>query len=195
MKITSKLSGAAVLGALAASSCCIAPVLTLIVGSSSLATIFSWLEPARPFFIGFTVLILAFAWFQKFKKSPKDACDCPTVKQPTIFKSTATLIVLTLFSGLMLSFPLYSMWFYPNSQHQATTISHTATTVDLKIKGMTCEACSQHIAYELNQLQGVLQTTVSYTNGNAKISFDATQISTEELEQTIQSIGYKTQIK
>ena len=52
MKTDNKLIGAGLLTAIAASLCCITPVLALIAGTSGLASTFSWLEPFRPYFIG-----------------------------------------------------------------------------------------------------------------------------------------------
>ena len=52
MKTDKKLIGAGLLTAFAASLCCITPVLALVAGTSGLASSFSWLEPARPYFIG-----------------------------------------------------------------------------------------------------------------------------------------------
>ena len=51
MKTDKKLIGAGLLTAIAASLCCITPVLALVAGTSGLASTFSWLEPARPYFI------------------------------------------------------------------------------------------------------------------------------------------------
>ena len=62
MKTDKKLIGAGLLTAFAASLCCITPVLALVAGTSGLASRFSWLEPARPYFNGLTILGLGFAW-------------------------------------------------------------------------------------------------------------------------------------
>ena len=50
-----KLIGTSVLTALAASICCITPVLAVLAGTTGLASTFSWIEPFRPYLIGFTV--------------------------------------------------------------------------------------------------------------------------------------------
>ena len=67
MKTDKKLIGAGLLTAIAASLCCITPVLALVAGTSGLASTFSWLEPYRPYLIGLTILVLGFAWYQKLK--------------------------------------------------------------------------------------------------------------------------------
>ena len=77
-KKNNRLVGAGVLSAVAASLCCITPVLALISGASGVASTFSWMEPARPYLIGITVLVLGFAWYQKLKPLTAEEiqCDC-----------------------------------------------------------------------------------------------------------------------
>ena len=67
MKTDNQLISAGLLTAIASSLCCITPVLAIVAGSSGLASTFSWLEPFRPYFIGMTILVLGFAWYQKLK--------------------------------------------------------------------------------------------------------------------------------
>lgn len=53
MKTENKgLIGASVLSAIAASLCCITPVLALVAGSSGLAYTYGWREPFWPLFTG-----------------------------------------------------------------------------------------------------------------------------------------------
>ena len=73
---SSKLLGAGLLTAATASLCCITPVLALISGTTGLASTFSWMEPFRPYLIGITVLVLAFAWYQKLKPKTQEEIDC-----------------------------------------------------------------------------------------------------------------------
>ena len=82
MKTDNKLIGAGLLTAIAASLCCITPVLALIAGTSGLASTFSWLEPFRPYFIGLTILVLGFAWYQKLKPKKQIDCNCETEEKP-----------------------------------------------------------------------------------------------------------------
>jgi len=64
-KERSGLVGVGLLSAFAASLCCITPVIALITGTFGVASSFSWVEPTRPYFIGITVIVLAFAWYQQ----------------------------------------------------------------------------------------------------------------------------------
>ena len=87
MKTDKKLIGAGLLTAIAASLCCITPVLALVAGTSGLASTFSWLEPFRPYFIGLTILVLGFAWYQKLKPKKQIDCNCETEEKQKFIQS------------------------------------------------------------------------------------------------------------
>jgi hypothetical protein len=78
MKTENKLISTSLLTAITASLCCITPVLAIIVGTSGIASIFSWVEPFRPYLIGLTILVLGFAWYQKLKPKKEIDCECET---------------------------------------------------------------------------------------------------------------------
>ena len=65
IKSLSTFTTAGVLSAIAASLCCITPVVALLAGSSSIAANFSWIEPARPYLIALSIAALLFAWYVK----------------------------------------------------------------------------------------------------------------------------------
>jgi hypothetical protein len=60
------LSGG-VIAAILSSLCCIAPVITLLAGTSSIVASVSWLEPARPYLAVFTLAVLGLACYQQLK--------------------------------------------------------------------------------------------------------------------------------
>src|SRR5882757_2902229 len=117
-----KLMGAGVFTAIAASLCCITPVLALIAGSGSIASSFSWIAPARPFLIGLTVAVLGFAWYQKLKPIPVDECGCAVEEKPRFIQSKTFLLIVTLFAALMLSFPSYAKFFFPKNEKTVTVV-------------------------------------------------------------------------
>ena len=45
------VTGVGIFAAIAASLCCITPLLAILAGASGIASAFSWLEPARPYLI------------------------------------------------------------------------------------------------------------------------------------------------
>ena len=192
MKNENKLIGTSLLTAIAASLCCITPVLTLIAGASGVASIFSWIEPFRPYLIGVTILILVFAWYQKLKPQKEIDCECETDEEPKFIQSKTFLGIVTLFAIVTMTFPYYSGIFYPNSEKQVVEVNKSNIKVtEFKISGMTCGGCEKHINQKVNKLNGIVNSKASYENGNAIIEFDITKTNEIEIEKVINSTGYK----
>ena len=191
MKSERKLLSAGLLTAIAASLCCFTPVLAFIAGTSGLASTFSWLEPFRPYFIGFTILVLGFAWNQKFKPKNKFDCNCETDEKPKLIQSKTFLGIVTAFAVMMLAFPYYAYFFYPKTEKQVIVVDKSnIRTVEFNIRGMTCTSCEEHINHEVKKLSGIINSIASYKYGNAIIEFDNSKTSTVEIEKAINSTGY-----
>ncbi len=60
----------------------------------------------------------------------------------------------------------------------------------LQIKGMHCASCASVITKKLSALPHVHSVSVNYGNEKAKVDFDETQISIEEMNQEIGKLGY-----
>ncbi len=192
MKSKNKLIGTGLLAAITASLCCITPILALIVGTSGVASTFSWIEPFRPYLIGLTILVLAFAWYQKLKPLKEIDCECETDEKPKFIQSKKFLGIVTVFAIAMLAFPIYSGIFYSNIEKQIIIVDKSnVKTTEFKISGMTCASCEVHVHHEVNKLNGIVDSKASYENGNAIIAFDKTKTNEEEIEKVINLTGYK----
>lgn len=188
-----KLIGAGLLTAIASSLCCITPVLAIVAGSSGLASTLSWLEPFRPYFIGMTVLVLGFAWYQKLKPQKKIDCNCETNQKTNFMQTKSFLGIITVMTVLLLSFPSYAHIFFPKTQSTAiVTPTSEIQKVEFTIKGMTCSGCEHHVKTEISKLKGIVEVVVSYEKGNAIVKFDNKQTNIEEIEKAINSTGYKS---
>jgi copper chaperone CopZ len=202
MKGTSILSGGLV-AALFSSLCCITPVLALIAGTSSFASSFAWLEPARPYLAGVTIAVLGFAWYQKlFPKKESLDCTCEhehpargTDSKTTSFWQTKPFLgIITFFALAMLSFPHYAHVFYPQQEKQVILVDKEhLKTIEFEISGMTCQGCAEHVMYEVNKLPGVIRTIASYEKANAIVEFDDSQTSDAEIKDAIGKTGYKVE--
>ncbi|MDF1878672.1 hypothetical protein JHD46_03355 [Sulfurimonas sp. SAG-AH-194-C20] len=102
-----------VVASVGASLCCITPILALVSGSSTLASSFTWLEPFRPYLILLTVVVLAYAWWDKLRVKSQDIeCKCESdVEKVSFWHSKLFLALVTLFSIIMLAFPYYNAVF------------------------------------------------------------------------------------
>lgn len=191
MKTDKRLIGAGLLTAIAASLCCITPVLALVAGASGLASTFSWLEPARPYFIGLTILVLGFAWYQKIKPKKKIDCNCETEEKPKFIQSKVFLGIVTAFAIVMLAFPYYAHIFYPKTEKQVIVVDKSnVQTVEFSISGMTCVSCEEHVNHEVNKLSGIIKSTASYENENAIVEFDNTKTNIAKIEKAINGTEY-----
>ncbi|CAM1347804.1 MULTISPECIES: mercuric transport protein MerTP [Tenacibaculum] len=187
-----RLIGISVITAITASLCCITPVLALIAGTSGIASTFSWLEPFRSYLIGFTVLVIGFAWYQKLKSRNEIDCECETDEKPKFMQSKTFLAIVTVFAIVMLAFPYYSGIFYSNMEKQIVIVDKSdIKTTEFKINGMTCASCEEHVNHEVNKLNGILNSKASYESGNAIVEFDKTKTNETEIEKAINSTGYK----
>lgn len=189
-----RLAAAGLLTAVAASLCCITPVLALISGASGIASTFSWMEPLRPYLIGFTILVLAFAWYQKLKhrKAEEIGCDCETDGKPSFWQTKKFLGIITVFAFVMMAFPYYSKVFYPDSQKQVTNVDASKLiTLDLKVQGMTCESCNLHVEHTVQEINGVYKSKADFKTGQATVTFDPSKTSEESIVESINSTGYK----
>ncbi|RMG76783.1 MAG: mercuric transport protein MerTP [Bacteroidetes bacterium] len=187
-----KWAGAGLLSAIAASLCCITPVLALIAGSSGLASTFSWLEPARPWLMGVTVLVLGFAWYQKLRPQTAEIdCDCEEDGKVPFMQTKTFLGIVTVFAGLMLAFPYYAKVFYPNNEKQVIVVSEAnVETAAFDIEGMTCSACEEHVKHAVNELPGIVEVNASFKEGKARVRFDKTQTDPEAIKAAIDKTGY-----
>ena len=194
-KNTGTYIGAGVFTALAASLCCITPVLALISGASGVASTFSWMEPARPYLIGITVLVLGFAWYQKLKPRTAEEiqCDCEENERMPFMQSRKFLGILTIFAALMLAFPHYAQVFYPSNNKKEVVIVNASAiqTVTFDVKGMTCNGCASHIKNDVNKLPGIVKVEASFKKGTVKVEFDKTKVSLTQIEKVINGTGYK----
>ena len=192
MSSEKKLLGTTIITTIAASLCCITPVLALIAGTSGIASTFSSIEPFRPYLIALTIIVLAIAWYQKLKPKKQEIdCDCEEEK-PKFINSKKFLFLVTLFAGLMLAFPYYSQVFYPNPNKEVVYVTEsTINKVEYNIKGMTCTGCEVHIESEVNKLDGIIEVKANHEKGNTIVKYDKTKVTNKEIEDAVGKTGYK----
>ncbi len=80
---------------------------------------------------------------------------------------------------------------------QSTTLNNTVNeikTVKLKITGMTCAGCSNHVSTALKNIDGVIEQTVEYQGDAATIKYDASKTNPAEMIKAIEKVGYKAEI-
>lgn len=183
------LLGLGILTAIASSMCCITPVLAIIAGSSGMASTFSWIEPARPYLIASTFLVLGLAWWLKFRPVKTDDCGCEVPQKSSFFQSKKFLLIVTVVALVMTAFPYYSHIFYSSNQTvDVAEVNLEETTI--QIEGMTCDACQEHVDYAISELAGINSVETSYDLGQTTVKFDKSKTTHKEIVEAINSTGY-----
>lgn len=182
------------LTAFSASLCCISPILALLAGTSGIASTFSWLEPFRPWLIGFTSVVLGFAWYQKLnpKKTNELDCECEEDEKPIFWQSKKFLAIVSLFAVAMLAFPSYANIFFPRHKNKTAVVDkNNIQKAEFRIDGMTCTGCEVHVEHEVNQLSGIITVKASYEKSNATVKFDNSLTSIDSIKAAIKATGYQ----
>ena len=193
-----KWIGAGMLAAIAASLCCISPVLAVLGGLGGIASTFSWLDPLRPYLIGFTAIMLGYAFYNAYKPEKEGdlECACEDDENPAkknFINSKAFLWVVTGVSILMFAFPSYSHIFFPDTNNNIAVVNESnITEAKFYIEGMTCTGCEESVDYTLRKQEGVLSAVSSYESGIAYVKYDKSKVKPEQLVQAIEDeVGYK----
>lgn len=66
--------------------------------------------------------------------------------------------------------------------------------VKLKITGMTCSGCSNHVATTLKSVDGVVDQKVEYPGNVATIKYNPAKTSIADIIKSIENIGYKASV-
>jgi copper chaperone CopZ len=191
IKNSKKAVATGVLAAIAASSCCIPPVIAAIAGVGGAAGTLSWMEPLRPYLIALAVIAIGYAWYNHLKTKKADDCGCE-IEKPKFYQTKGFLIGITLFAAVSIAFPYYLGIFYPNNVQKVIVVDQASLQkIEVKIDGMTCDACQHHVNSAVSKLPGIVNATSSYAKGNAIVEFDNTQTNISEIKKAIKSTGYE----
>lgn len=191
------LTSVGIFAALAASLCCITPVLALLAGASGAASAFSWLDPARPYLIGLAVVALGYAWYKSL--FPANGAECGPdgickVENKSFLASRTFLIIITILAIGLMAFPYYSRIFYPQPEKQTVVVSSdNVLQVSYKVNGMTCASCEETVKQSVNQLLGIVETKADYKLGSVSIKYDQSKTDKNAIIIAINATGYKAE--
>lgn len=180
------------IAALAASSCCIPPVIAALAGAGGIAGTLSWIEPFRPYLIGLAVLAIGYAWYNHYQRQKSDEC-CAVDAKPKWFQTKGFLVGVTLFAAVSIAFPYYSQIFFPSNDKKEIVLVNASDvqTVTFDVKGMTCAGCEALVDSEVNKLPGIVKVDANFEEATTKVEFDQSKVSLVQIEEAINSTGYK----
>ena len=191
MKKSALASSTGLLAAVAASLCCIAPLLALLSGGTGLISGLSWVGPLRPYLIGFSALALSAAWYFHLRPAPVEACDCPPEKQ-SLLQSRGFLTVVSVLAIVFLAIPSFTGGNTPTTVEtiESLTGAEKLMTATFAVEGMTCGGCEKHVYDVVHNVEGVYEIAASYDDKNTVVTFNADQTSPEDIAAAIGTTGY-----
>jgi mercuric ion binding protein len=66
-------------------------------------------------------------------------------------------------------------------------------TTEIKVSGMTCEACAVSVQKALEKTKGVKRAEVTSEKGLATVTYDDAQVNQEQLRTAIDKTGFKAE--
>lgn len=195
----------AIIAAIAASLCCIGPLIFAGLGLGAFAAAAAF-ESARPYLLGAAVLLLAFGFYRAYFRrdaacAPGEACAVKPV-------SRAGRIGLWIGAVAVLAFALspYYAGYIAAFMHrrppvaaqpagvtntEGTSSEAALQTVTVAVEGMDCNSCEIPIRSALEKAPGVRSANVSYERGDAQVKYDPKQTDIGQIKRAIDSTGYK----
>jgi copper chaperone CopZ len=181
-----------VLSSVAASICCIVPVVAIMFGLGAFG-LSTWLEALRPHLLVLAALLLAAAFFLTYRRNVVRCED--TICRPGRPSRMPLWLVASVVVAVS-AFPYYSGAVLKAQTQGSITPGDRKPSADqasvvIGVSGMTCGSCSAHIQGALLKTPGVKSADVSYEKARATVSYDPKTIDVESIRALIEAIGYK----
>lgn len=185
-----------VASAVAASVCCLGPLLLLALGVSGawIGTL-SAFEPYRPLFAVVTVGLLAVAFYRVYRKPVAEACApggyCADAKAERINK--VSLWTVTVVAAAMLAAP--SLLGRSAVGAGPAPASGALKTVTLDVTRMTCGACAVTTKKALEGVEGVRSAEVTLEPPRAVVVYDSGRVDVETIARATTNAGYPSTVQ
>jgi copper chaperone CopZ len=191
-----KLSiGGAVVAAIAASSCCVGPLILAALGIGG-AGAFAALRAYRPYILGVTAALLAAGFYFTYRK-PKaavgDACGCEKpgrAGKSGLWIATGMVVVFAAAPNLLACLSRHG----GQEQTVATTSGMPIEHAVIRVEGMDCEACATHIRGALAKADGFHHLSVDLKGRTITVDYESAPGRLQAYVAAINDIGYEASI-
>jgi copper chaperone CopZ len=203
--------GGAVVAALAASLCCIGPLLFVLFGVGTFGAAV-YFEIARPLLLAVAVLLLGVAYYWTYFRRKASCADGATCETKPVSRLTRIGLWVATFAVILFSVMPYiapplaarlraqkgaeedccvarrpARAAAPNAPVAAE--GNTARTT-FTVTGMTCVGCEDTIKLALEKTSGVKSAQVSYDRSEAIVEYDPNAVTPDKLREVINSTSY-----
>ncbi|MBK7399611.1 MAG: cation transporter [Myxococcales bacterium] len=191
--------GGAVLAALAASSCCIGPLLLAafgIGGAGALATLGAY----RPYILAVTAVLLAAGFYLTYRKpratTAGDACGCEAPHPQAGRAGRIGLWIATVMVVVFATAP-YLIARVAARGHEATAVTTPGATIDhitIRVEGMDCEACSVNIRRALEKVGGLHDMTLDLKAQTIDVAYEPAAGRVQAYVAAINDLAYEASL-
>lgn len=182
----------AVLSAVAASSCCLGPLLLAALGvggAGALATLAAF----RPYILGLTIALLATGFYLTYRRpraAAGDACGCERRETRRAGK-----IGLWIAAALVLLFSASPTLLARALDRPAKAASGIRTeTVTIAVKGVDCEACAVHLRGAMTKVGGFHGLVLDVPRQTAAVTYEPAPGRLEAYVAAIDELGYEAAV-
>jgi copper chaperone CopZ len=192
--------GGAVVAALAASSCCIGPLIMAALGLGG-AGAFAALGAYRPYILAVTAVLLAGGFYLTYRMPraapPEgDACGC---EKPNRKAGRAAKIGLWIATGVVVlsaAAPNLLAGFASRSPQgiAATTAGATVEHATIHVEGMDCEACAIHLRGALGKVGGFHDLTLDLKGRAVTVAYEPAAGRLQAYVAAINDLGYEASL-
>lgn len=175
------------LAALAASSCCLGPLILAALGLGGVGTVVS-VARYRPLFLVVTAAFLGVGFYLTYRtpKSTGDACGCDQPKAgrlPRLMLWVAAFFtVLTAASPSLLA---------KLSKDQRTVAQGRVETAVLRVEGIDCEACAAPMRKALSTAGGFDRLTLDVKSQKVTVFYEPAANRPAVYLKAIEGLGYE----
>ncbi len=173
-----------VLAGVAASLCCIGPLLSLSLGLGSFAAS-AFFAQWRPVFLALTFVLLGVAWYLTYRRPKADCADGSCARPP------GKVARLGLWLGTVVALAAAVYPSLPAASHQLSSATAAGDAkFSVQIPSMDCPPCAKGIEASLNRVPGVKQAAVDYETKAAVLIYDPRVTSRDKLLAFIDATGF-----
>lgn len=192
--------GGAVLAALAASSCCIGPLVLAALGIGGAGAIAA-LGAYRPYILGLTAVLLAGGFYLSYR-SPRadaaggDACGCEQPRPKAGRAGRIGLWIATAMVVLLAAAPnvlAYVAGHRANARVEAGAAAKVEHAT-IRVVGMDCEACAINIRSELAKVGGFRDMTLDLKAQTISVTYEPSPGRLQAYVAAIDALGYETSL-
>ena len=184
-----KPSQLGMLSALAASVCCLGPVLLVVLGLGSLG-FGAFLGRYHWWFIGAALVLLTYAWrtyLREARRCRTEACEMVQGKTTRTILFLASIVVVV-FVGL-------NVYTYASQSGQApeppiASVKDGLASVVIPVEGMTCFTCEFSVESGVKKLPGIVSVDAKTSERAAHVSYDPTKVTLDAIIAAINKTGY-----